>query len=119
MKGIMKKIMLVCFLLTINTAMVYGSNVNNILYQTIEKEHIASGVTYEKDTRLTEAGWLDVHTLEIDLNNPYVKVDILRDTEGFGKKDTLSNLATKNNVIAAINGDYFKYVKESNRYSRS
>lgn len=111
MKGIMKKFLLVCCLLIANTAMIYGSSVNNILYQTVEKEPIASGVMYEKDTRLTEAGWLDVHTLEIDLHNPYVKVDVLRDTERFGNKDTLSNLATKNSVIAAVNGDYFNMRK--------
>lgn len=107
----MKKIVLVLCLMVTGGTLVYGSDVSNILYQNVEKEPVASGVTYEKDTRLTAAGWLDVHTLEIDLKNPYVSLDVIRSTESFGKKEKLTNLAKQNRVVAAVNGDYFNMKK--------
>ena len=37
-----------------------------ILYDQVTTETITKGVTYEKNHRLTEEGWQDIHVLKID-----------------------------------------------------
>ncbi|MCT4542478.1 MAG: phosphodiester glycosidase family protein [Vallitalea sp.] len=113
MKGIMKKAfsLLIAIGLIYNSNISVGSTIDNILYESNNEETISSGITYKKNTRLTEAGWLDIHVIEADLTNPYVKMDIIRNTDGFGIKDTLTSIATKNKVIAGVNGDFFNMKK--------
>lgn len=96
----------VTFLLT-NPIITYGSEVDNILYNKKETQTITSGVTYEKDIRLTQAGWLDIHTMKVDLTNPYVNLDVVRSVNNFGSKEALTNLIKDNDAIAGINADFF------------
>lgn len=109
MRKIFKKLfsVLVLAAIIVNNKISFAGTTDNILYQNTEKETISSGITYEKNTRLTEAGWVDVHIIEADLTNPFVKLDVIRNTDGFGLKDSLTSLSEKNNVIASVNADFF------------
>ncbi|MCT4598511.1 MAG: phosphodiester glycosidase family protein [Vallitalea sp.] len=113
MKGIIRRVLVVCIVIgvVLNSNYVYGSSIDNVLYQSSERETISTGVIYEKNVRLTEAGWVDVHILEVDLTNPYVKLDVIRNTDVFGKKESLTSMANQNGVIGAINGDFFNMTK--------
>ncbi|GKX30438.1 hypothetical protein SH1V18_29180 [Vallitalea longa] len=109
MRKLFKKLFSVFVLiaLVINNNVLFAGSTDNILYEDTEKETISSGITYEKITRLTEAGWVDVHIIEADLTNPYVKMDVMRNTDGFGIKESLTNIATENRAIAGVNADFF------------
>ena len=113
MKKIFKQLFSV-FVLTvlfINNNVIFAGSADNILYENTEEEVISSGITYKKSTRLTEAGWVDVHIIEADLTNPFVKLDVIRNTDGFGLKDSLTNMIIENKVIAGVNADYFNMRK--------
>ncbi len=78
-----------------------------VLYEDKEIQTITSGVTYEKNSRLYDGGWMDINVLTIDLQNPNVKLDVLESATGFGLKKTVKTLTEENNAVAAVNGDFF------------
>lgn len=51
---------------------------------------------------------VNVNVIEVDLHNPYVKVDVMTGTDGqFTKKQTVLGMATENKAVGAINGDFY------------
>ncbi len=103
-----KKILIfvVALIFCCSTFRSYANPMDNLLYETTERSMVSSGVVYEKWERLTQAGWVDVHILEVDLSNPYVELDVIR-PEAFGTKDTLMSIGADNGIVAGINGDFF------------
>lgn len=84
------------------------SNPSTLLYKYGEKETLTKGVTYEKSSRLYKDGWVDVYLLTIDMKNTNGVLDVIESTTELGLKKTVQNLAKENNnVIAAVNGDFF------------
>ncbi|MBR1445337.1 MAG: hypothetical protein IJ583_17595, partial [Firmicutes bacterium] len=80
---------------------------DNLLYTYRDVQTLAGGVTYEKSTRLYKSGWLDVYVLTMDMNNPNVSFEVIESKNSFGAKETVNRLAASNNVVAAVNGDFF------------
>ncbi len=78
------------------------------LYETVETEIVAKGLTYEHRSKLTNDGWVDIHVLKMDLNEPSLALDIIRDSNEFAGVGQLSNLANENNIfVGGINGSFF------------
>ncbi|PYI51168.1 stalk domain-containing protein [Paenibacillus flagellatus] len=51
--------------------------------------------------------------VEVDLQNPYVKLDTIAGTNGqFTKKQSVRNMANETKAVAAINGDFFNMYAE-------
>ena len=44
------------------------------LYDSVTREIVAAGVTYEHNQRLNVEGWQDIHVLTIDLNSPNIQI---------------------------------------------
>lgn len=81
---------------------------NQIVYEKIEDEIISSGVTYKNILRFTKSGWLNLNAVYIDLDNDNTKLDVLTSSKGLSTKETLSTMVkNQENVVAAINGDFF------------
>jgi len=81
---------------------------SGIYRQEKRTEVVAEGVIYEKTSLLTSNGWVDIHVIKVDLNNPYVSLDILRALDDYGTKDQLTDLVQNGeNVVAGINGSFF------------
>ncbi len=83
---------------------------NTYVDQLVDTQHIASGIEYSEIKQLTTAGFNDIYLLTIDLDNPNVDFDILRNQTDFGVQQTLSNLVgdtTQTNVVGAVNGSFF------------
>ena len=78
-----------------------------ILYDQVTTETITKGVTYEKNHRLTEEGWQDIHVLKINLNDPNLSLQPLESQKEYGLKETLLNMVNDSGATAAVNGDFF------------
>lgn len=78
-----------------------------ILYDQVTTETVTKGVTYQKNHRLTEEGWQDIHVLEIDLNDPNLSLQPLESQKEYGLKETLLNMVNDTGAAAAVNGDFF------------
>ncbi len=81
-----------------------------------EEVPVASGVTYKNLKRLTTSGWLNINILKVDLTNKYVKLDMLTSSKGLHTLETVKNMATANNAVAAINADFFSWDGAYNGY---
>lgn len=78
---------------------------------------ISSGVVYKNLKRLTTDGWLNINILKVDLDNEYVKLDLLTSSNGLSNLETVKNQAYENGAVAAINADFFSwYNGKSNGY---
>jgi len=84
-----------------------NSPINNVLHEDKKITQVTNGVEYEVISRFTEAGWLDIYNMIVDLENPYIDINVLESTEQAGGKETLTKLIESNNAIAGINGDFF------------
>lgn len=79
-----------------------------IYYETMKKENISDGLTYEKKSKLTSFGWVDIHVLKMDLTNDLIGLEIIRSNEGFGKLQTLSEMVEPDKqIMGAINASIF------------
>ena len=69
---------------------------------------LSQGVNLKKISNFYEWGVQNINILEVDLNNPAVKLDVLFNKSGFIQRTTLSNMVNQDsNVVAAVNGDFF------------
>ncbi len=76
----------------------------------VEEQTVANGIKYSKIQQLTSAGFVDINMLTLDLTDPNVDFNILRNDSKFGYQETLSTLvgdSTKTNVVGAVNGSFF------------
>ena len=87
------------------TGVVYGQE---LIHQKINTEKLASGVTQQNIVRFTESGWANINVLYVDLKDPSIGLQLMQSSNGLQTKETLSSMAkVHNNVIGAINGDFF------------
>lgn len=99
----MKKVLLVLLLVIIISIPINATT----LYETIEETQISTGTTLKNYKKFTDKGWLNINVLEIDLEDRYTDINLLTSSDGVGKTQNLKTMATNNNCIAAINGDFF------------
>lgn len=77
------------------------------LYEKESEERISSGVVLKNYKRLTDKGWLSINVLEVELEDENTKVGLLNSANGLNTFQTVAQMANKNNIVAAINGDFF------------
>lgn len=74
----------------------------------LSTEMITRGVKLEQWNYPTSAGTAKVSVVEVDLQEPYIKIDAIYGKDGkTGSKQTITNMAAEEGAIAAINGDFF------------
>ncbi|MDR2903993.1 MAG: phosphodiester glycosidase family protein, partial [Clostridiales bacterium] len=76
-------------------------------YNASEKLTVTKGLTYEKSRRVTDAGLLDVHVLQMDLNSPHLSIATVKSKTELSLKETTQKLINDNGAVAGINGDFF------------
>lgn len=79
----------------------------DLLHETKKIETLTSGVTYEKSTRLYKGGWMDIYVIKADIKNPNVAFEVIESVGELGIKQSVEKMAKENNVVAAVNGDFF------------
>ena len=110
LKNKMKKIINYIFVVGILLSVINVPIKANVLIdQTIERETVTKGLTYEYKSKFTQAGWIDIHVLKMDLSEEQLAIDILQSNQKFGQKETLQSLAVNNqeNVVGGINASFF------------
>ena len=83
------------------------------IYDLTTETPISSGVTLKNIRRFITGGWLNINILEVDLTDPYVKVDMLTPENGMYNIDTVYNQAVAAEAIGAVNADFFTWVNNS------
>ena len=79
----------------------------------LSTETITQGAKLETWTYPTSAGTAKVSVVEVDLQNPYIKVDAIYGKNGkTGNKQSIMNMAKEAGAVAAINGDFFTMTAE-------
>lgn len=73
----------------------------------INEEKITSGVVLKNYDRFTEKGWLNINVLEVDLKDSNTEIGLLNSENGLNTFQTVFQMADKDNIVAAINGDFF------------
>ncbi len=68
---------------------------------------VTRGVTYEKSSRMTDAGVQNVHVLKVDLTEGTLEIREVESTTDYGLKETVQKLLTDNGAIAGVNSDFF------------
>lgn len=96
-------------LLPLSTAMAD----TNVIHQSSTKQTITSGAVLEKITRFTTDGWLGINVLSIDLSNENIRVDTMTNPATIRKLTNTKALAEAKGAVAAINGGFFIWSKDS------
>ena len=78
-----------------------------MINEKIKEEQITSGVVLKNYDRFTEKGWLNINVLEVDLNDDNTEVGLLNSENGLNTFQTVYQMASKDNIVAAVNGDFF------------
>lgn len=77
-----------------------------VLHEEIQIQTITSGVKHIVSQRLTTSGWQNIQSLEIDLDNPNVKLKPL-ESNNLGERQTILDMATQSGAVAGVNADFF------------
>lgn len=114
MKTYFKKIffsflLLFVFITSVIPAAVSAVDMPYVIYETSHSKYIGSGIKYENIKKFTSQGWWNINLVRIDLTNEYAEVKGLFNDSGISNRDTVSNMVTRSNAVAGINGDFFNY----------
>jgi exopolysaccharide biosynthesis protein len=84
----------------------------NNIEQYFWNKKIVPGINYSHIKKITENGPLHVHIIKIDLKNGKIKVHPKLANGVIGSLERTSDIALRNNAIAAINGSFFEVRKK-------
>lgn len=88
---------------------VHSVSMPSVIYETTNKENIASGVTHENILKFTTAGWWNINVIRVDLTNEYVDIQGLFNENGIPNRGKVSKLVDDSKAVAGVNGDFFNY----------
>ncbi len=97
-------------MLALSVSIVLSGNVySKVAYNLKETIPIAGGITLTNLKRLDSAGWQNINIVEADLDNEYVKANMLTSAQGLNTLETVKTLAEENKTSVAVNGDFFAW----------
>lgn len=76
-------------------------------YDQKTEKTVTRGVTYEKSSRMTDAGIQNIHVLKVDLTESTLEIKEVETTGDYGLKETVKKLLTDNGAVAGVNSDFF------------
>lgn len=76
-------------------------------YDQKTEKTVTRGVTYEKSSRMTDAGIQNVHMLKVDLTESTLEIREVESKSEYGLKETVKKLLTDNGAVAGVNSDFF------------
>ena len=88
------------------------------LYTDRTEEIVTDGVTLIKEQRFFGDSALNITLIKADLNNPNLSFDLLKNSGGSDKVDTvMSHAKGDSQTVVAINGDFFSAYKGNQNFS--
>ena len=82
---------------------VYGAT----QYEMKTEKTVTRGVTYEKNSRMTDAGVQNIHVMKVDLTESTLEIKEVESKGGYGLKETVKKMLTDNGAVAGVNADFF------------
>lgn len=76
-------------------------------YELKTEKTVTRGVTYEKNSRMTDAGIQNIHVLKVDLTESTLEIREVESQNDYGLKETVKKLLTDNGAVAGVNSDFF------------
>ncbi len=73
----------------------------------ITEKTLINGVTYRRIQGLYENGWQDIHVIQADLEQPYLKFDVLSHEKGKSYRENPYTAAINADAVATLNADFF------------
>ena len=80
---------------------------SNILFEHRDRTYLSRDVVFERNRMVTSSGFLDVHILEVPLNDPYISLAPVESRREMGLRETTLNLLAESGAIAGTNADFF------------
>lgn len=77
------------------------------LFELKSSKEIMPGVIYNLEQQVTVDGLLDVHVLQVPLDDPGISVGPAETKKEYGLKETVANLLAADGAVAGVNGDFF------------
>lgn len=96
--------MLISPLSYFGTETAYGATT---YYDQKTEKTVTRGVTYEKSSRMTDAGIQNIHVLKVDLTESTLEIREVESKSEYGLKETVKKLLTDNGAVAGVNSDFF------------
>ena len=94
-----------------------GANAQ-VLYEKETQEIVTGGVTLRNIVRFCGDYALNINCITADLKNENLSLELLKDTKGVDKTQTVMNFAkAEENVVAATNADFFSAYKGDQNFS--
>ena len=76
-------------------------------YEMKTEKTVTRGVTYEKNSRMTDAGVQNIHVMKVDLTESALEIREVESTGEYGLKETVKKLLQDNGAVAGVNSDFF------------
>ena len=76
-------------------------------YEMKSEKIVTRGVTYEKSSRMTDAGVQNVHVMKVDLRESTLEIREVESKGDYGLKESVTKLLKDNGAVAGVNGDFF------------
>ncbi|MBQ2889490.1 MAG: hypothetical protein IJE41_03455, partial [Clostridia bacterium] len=107
----------VSLLLAFIMTMAIGANAQ-MLYEKETQEIVTGGVTHKNIVRFYGDYALNINCITADLKNENLSLELLKDSKGVDKTQTVMNFAkAEENVVAATNADFFSAYKGDQNFS--
>ncbi|HBT20832.1 MAG TPA: hypothetical protein DEA47_05685 [Peptococcaceae bacterium] len=71
------------------------------------EQPVTAGAVHKEYRWKTADGPVEIHVLEVDLNNPYIVLDVIPGAGKITKRLNVSAMASNAGAVAAVNGDFF------------
>lgn len=95
--------MLVSPLSTFGVGTAYGAT----RHEMKTEKTVTRGVTYEKNSRMTDAGIQNIHVMKVDLTESTLEIREVESKGDYGLKETVKKLLADNGAVAGVNADFF------------
>ena len=86
--------------------MVFAEPIGDNGIKLVHSEPVTSGAVLKEYYWATAKGPAKIFVLEVDLENPYIKVDTILGKGKVTERSNVSAMAKETGAVAAINGDF-------------
>lgn len=76
-------------------------------YEQKTQQTISRGVTYEENSRMTDAGIQNIYTMTVDLTESTLEFKAVDSTVEYGLKETAKKMLEDNGALGGVNADFF------------
>lgn len=107
MRKFFRTLVLLALFTMVLTPVAFAEPVGSNGLKLVDSEPVTSGALLKEYFWATAKGPAKIFVLEVDLNNPYIKVDTILGQGKITERASVTAMAKETGAVAAINGDFF------------